>query len=549
MDNRKAFVFAIIAIFFSLIALGVSDSITSTGNNTTNINYYNNTSSFSGSTLSFYFHNDTAPTLPVSSKIMNRTLMVSSPLSSITYTNLHNGNTFIGNWTTDSLNLELIPSGIHELHLDARKVSTGGNRIIKIFFKCYAVASDGSNPLLHGTSELSNEVLAGTDTEIDTDFIAHDIDLNLTDRIHIEVWANQTGSGNLPNLIIDYNDATDSRLILPTTQQDITSFLNLKVNKSGDLWSGSMDAGNNSIVNVSKMNMSNGTINNVSGITMLSNGVIKFTRAKPIYVHNNNLSLLPVMQFFMNVTYDSDMQSNFNDLRVWNTATEQYALSCKEVYISNGYAWFWFNAINVSANSWDNTTYELRYGNATVSDGSTCSNVFDFYTTYLVGASNSSVPAVGTNYAVRGYISQLANNQQWGFSTATGNPRMIIISNTANTPDIAYYSGTTGYLAIGESLNISFTPRVFDIIRNGTTNVIARINNTRETTYTVESGNNIKLETLGSYTHYYSAIRRWVYPEPEIIMGSEYTITSGALRWCLTVNDDGSLSTMHGTCV
>ncbi len=235
MDVRKAFMFAIIALFFALIALVLAENATVTTNN-----IFNNTTSFSGSTISLFLHNNTDTTMPFSSKLMNRTLISGAPISTITITGLTNGNTLIGNWTSSELNVNLIPSGVHELHLDAFKTGGSGAHVVRLFYVCYTINSTGGNMTLHGTSELSNEVTLGATTEVDTDLLTMDINMNLTDKMFIQVYANQTGSGASPTLTVNFDDLTDSRLILPATQIDITPFLNAKVNKSGDNMTGGL---------------------------------------------------------------------------------------------------------------------------------------------------------------------------------------------------------------------------------------------------------------------------------------------------------------------
>ena len=70
--------------------------------------------------------------------------------------------------------------------------------------------------MLHGTSELSPEVLTTTPyVEADMHILLPDINLNKTDRLIISVYANQVGTGVLPDLQLAFDDQTDARFIFP----------------------------------------------------------------------------------------------------------------------------------------------------------------------------------------------------------------------------------------------------------------------------------------------------------------------------------------------
>jgi len=238
--TKKLAALIIIGIIFSIIGW-VEPVSTPTINN-----IYNNTTSFSGSSISLFLHNDTDTSVTLTSKLMNRSIAPTTPISSINIASLAPGNTLIGNWSSNELNVNLIPSGVHELHLDAFKTGGSGGHVVKIYFVCYTTNSTGGNISLHGTSEFSNEVLAGVTTEVDMDLVLSDINMNLTDKMYIQVYANETGLGANPSLTVEFDDMTDSRLIIPATQQDITPLLNAKVNKSGDTMTGALVVQNSS---------------------------------------------------------------------------------------------------------------------------------------------------------------------------------------------------------------------------------------------------------------------------------------------------------------
>jgi len=216
-----------------------------------------------GSGIAYYLHNVSSD-IP-NSKIMNTTVFVTSPLSHANITNVANGDTLIMNWTTPSMNVTLIPAGVHTLHINVLKTSTGGNHVNYIYYKCWMMNSTGSILMFHGDSELSPVFLNGIPLDADLDLISPHLTTNLTDRMFIQVYVRQTGSGNLPDVSLMYDDLTDSRFILPSnafTTQDIIDLVhnntlpdNSKVNKSGDIITGEMNHSKNNLQLVSGISM------------------------------------------------------------------------------------------------------------------------------------------------------------------------------------------------------------------------------------------------------------------------------------------------------
>lgn len=181
-------------------------------------------------TREYYLHDDltnntninNSSYTPYISQIMREGFDPTEPIETTTINNVANGNTTLVNWTSASMNITLMPHGLHTLHIHALKIGTGGSHILRIFYECGTVNSTGGNLSIEGTSEFSQEITTTLPyTEIDLDMLMPDVNVNLTDRMIIRVWSNQTGSGNLPNLQLQYDDTTDSRLAFPTLRTSI----------------------------------------------------------------------------------------------------------------------------------------------------------------------------------------------------------------------------------------------------------------------------------------------------------------------------------------
>lgn len=107
---------------------------------------------------------------------------------------------------------------------------------------------------------------------------------------------------------------------------------------------------------------------------------ISWLYKKPILINNTgNATDLNDFQVKLNVTYDSDMQVDFRDIRIVNDTSGASVPYWIESKVNSSYANVWFNASSIPASVWTNTTYYLYYGNAAVSAGSSGTNTFIFF--------------------------------------------------------------------------------------------------------------------------------------------------------------------------
>ena len=84
----------------------------------------------------------------------------------------------------------------------------------------------------------------------------------------------------------------------------------------------------------------------------------------PILINNTgNATILTNFSVNLNVTYNSNMNAAFSDLRMVNEPSGTLIPYWIESKVNSSYANVWFNASSIAASSWTNSTYYLYYGN------------------------------------------------------------------------------------------------------------------------------------------------------------------------------------------
>jgi len=111
-----------------------------------------------------------------------------------------------------------------------------------------------------------------------------------------------------------------------------------------------------------------------------------FTKRAPILINNTgNATNLTYYQVFLNYSYDSDMQTNFNDSRIYNQThfdlygneTNSTISFWNESISSGNWSNIWGNYTYLAASSWTNDTYYMYYKNPSASSVSNGTNTFD----------------------------------------------------------------------------------------------------------------------------------------------------------------------------
>jgi len=103
------------------------------------------------------------------------------------------------------------------------------------------------------------------------------------------------------------------------------------------------------------------------------------THYRPIHINNTGGTEQTYYQVPLNITYDSDMNIDFSDIRVKNETSGEYVPYWIEDKVNGSWCRLWFNASYIPANSWCNDTYYLYYGDASASDASNGDSVFEFF--------------------------------------------------------------------------------------------------------------------------------------------------------------------------
>jgi len=104
-----------------------------------------------------------------------------------------------------------------------------------------------------------------------------------------------------------------------------------------------------------------------------------WTRRKAITINNVGGGELTDYQLFLNISYDSDMKSDFGDIRVVNETAQEAVPYWIEDFSEGEWCRVWFKASYIPANSILNNTYYLYYSNSEAVNESNGTAVFDFF--------------------------------------------------------------------------------------------------------------------------------------------------------------------------
>jgi len=107
-----------------------------------------------------------------------------------------------------------------------------------------------------------------------------------------------------------------------------------------------------------------------------------WNKKAPLQINNGCNTALEYYQVYVNLTYDSDMNSDFSDIRIVNESAGAEVPLWNETVVDGKYAEFYFNATSIPASSWLNDTYYVYYGNpsaTSVSDWTTTVLLRDYF--------------------------------------------------------------------------------------------------------------------------------------------------------------------------
>jgi len=105
------------------------------------------------------------------------------------------------------------------------------------------------------------------------------------------------------------------------------------------------------------------------------------TKYRPIHINNIGGSEQTYYQVLLNVSYDSDMQTDFDDLRVKYYDGDEWVFIPYwiEDKVDGEWCKLWFNATYIPANSWFNDSYRLYYGDNLANSESNGTTTFQFF--------------------------------------------------------------------------------------------------------------------------------------------------------------------------
>ena len=86
-----------------------------------------------------------------------------------------------------------------------------------------------------------------------------------------------------------------------------------------------------------------------------------FGKKAPILINNTGGSAQTYYQVELNYTYDSDMNANFSDVRVYNDSDCSLIPLWNESAIASNWNKIRFNATSIPGSVWTNDTYYLYY--------------------------------------------------------------------------------------------------------------------------------------------------------------------------------------------
>ena len=145
------------------------------------------------------------------------------PLQTISATSVASDQLLVSFATNTGIpNITFLPSGIISVYISASQ--TSGSVVTTLYGKLFKRDTSGTETLISTTA---NSV-ALTNTQNSLLFqsaLANGIILDATDRLVIKIYAFHNGSGSLPNITLDIENNTASRLELPSTAVDATNFV------------------------------------------------------------------------------------------------------------------------------------------------------------------------------------------------------------------------------------------------------------------------------------------------------------------------------------
>lgn len=105
-----------------------------------------------------------------------------------------------------------------------------------------------------------------------------------------------------------------------------------------------------------------------------------YTKRVPMQINNTgNASILTDFEVYVNITYDSDMNTDFSDLFIFNNVTKKAIPFHIKHKVDSSFANIWFKVDTLSASSWTNNTFYLFYGSDDTVSKSNSDSTYMFF--------------------------------------------------------------------------------------------------------------------------------------------------------------------------
>jgi len=184
-----------------------------------------------------------------------------------------------------------------------------------------------------------------------------------------------------------------------------------------------------------------------------------WSKRVPIHINNTgNSNALTDYQVMINITYNSDMNSNFSDIRVVNETSGTAIPYWIENKSNGNWCKIWFNASYIPASSWYNDTYYLYYGNPSASSASdgdaTFKKFYSFEDNYIgwtwVTDLNNEVVKIGNKILISYHSPDLGDNGIliYDISNQSWNRKVIFSDNEKGDHYPAVLLETTNYILV-----------------------------------------------------------------------------------------------------
>lgn len=106
---------------------------------------------------------------------------------------------------------------------------------------------------------------------------------------------------------------------------------------------------------------------------------VSWGKRRALNISNPNAVNLRYFELPLNITYDSDMNSNFSDIRIVNDTANDTVPYWIEKKVDGSYCNIWINFTNITATTWMNNTYYMYYNSSGAESASNPETTFKFY--------------------------------------------------------------------------------------------------------------------------------------------------------------------------